>query len=116
VTKQGDYDAEIARLDALQDTGHELDGAIRVEVVTPKSARDVFSLRISAAELTEVAAAARSRGQNLSEFIRNAALKEARGSDGTERRWVDPQVAEALDELVRRIDEGRGEKRRRRAS
>jgi len=118
MTKQSDYDAEIARLDTLKDTGHELDDATRVDAVMAKMPRDVFSLRISSEELTEVAAAARARGQNLGEFIRNAALHEARtGATQESRRWLEAPVAAALDELVKRVEEqDRGQKRRRRPS
>lgn len=113
MTKQTDYDAEIARLDALKDTGHELDGAVRIDAMASKAPRDVFSLRISSDELTELAAAARARGQNLSEFIRNAALRDARETRPNEpRRWLDAPVAEALDELLRRVQES-GHKRSR---
>jgi len=108
-----EYEAEIARLDSLKDTGHELDGAVRVEAATPRESRDVFSLRISASELTEVAAAAKQRGQNLSEFIRNAALNDARRSGLAERRWLEPPVAAALDELVRRVGEQQRSQKRR---
>src|SRR4051794_34171332 len=104
MTNDSDYGAEIARLDALKDTGHELDGAVRADGVISKAPRDVFSLRISAAELTEVMTAAQARGQNLSEFIRNAALHEAREATPQSRRWLDAPVAEALDELVKRVE------------
>ena len=57
------------------------------------------------AELTEVMTAAQARGQNLSEFIRNAALHEAREATPQSRRWLDAPVAEALDELVKRVEE-----------
>lgn len=110
-----EYEAEIARLDALKDTGHELDGAVRVKATFGNSQRGVFSLRIGSDELTEIIHAAKARGQNVSDFIRTVALREAReGSAQAQRRWLEPPVAEALDELVRRVEEQQREEKRRR--
>ena len=115
MNEQEEYEAEIARLDSLKDTDHELDGAVRVKAQISRTQRDVLSLRIGADELTEVAAAASSKGQTVSEFIRDAALTQARAeSKGAGRRWLDQPVAQALDELVKRVGEQEKEEKRRR--
>lgn len=65
-------------LDALKDSGHELDGFIRVPARVSKTPRAVVSFRLSPSELQEVIEAAGVLDRNVSEFIREAALKEAR--------------------------------------
>jgi uncharacterized protein (DUF1778 family) len=65
-------------LDALKDTGHELDGFTRVQARISKTPRAVISFRAADSELQEMVDAAKALDRNLSEFIREAALKEAR--------------------------------------
>ena len=108
------YEQEIARLDALECTGKELDGFARGPATFAKSQRDTFTIRLAAEELAEIAEAAASRRQTLSEFIRQSALAEARTKPASkQRRWLEPQVAEALDELVKRLGEQQRSERRR---
>jgi uncharacterized protein (DUF1778 family) len=103
------YDAEIERLDALADSDDEFAGATRVEGSVAKERRTLFSLRIGADELSEVSRAAAARGQNVSEFIRGAALQVAR--QGT--MDLPPPVLEAVDELVRRYRQAQESTKRR---
>jgi hypothetical protein len=65
-------------LDALQNSGHELDGFTAVRARVSKMPRAVISLRVRASELKEITTAAEVLERNVSEFIREAALKEAR--------------------------------------
>ena len=65
-------------LDALKDSGHELDGFTPIRARVAKAPRSVVSLRMSPQELHEIIAAADVLDRNVSEFIREAALKEAR--------------------------------------
>ena len=65
-------------LDALRGTEHELEGFERTDVKVSKTRRDVFSLRISPVEMALIEAAAATLGQNIGEFIRTAALNQAR--------------------------------------
>src|SRR5688572_29047879 len=97
-----DYEKEIARLDS--DPDDILKGTI-VKATFKRDAdrRSLFSLRIGADELSEISRAAISRGQNISEFIRNAALQKARQTDHD----LPPPVLEAVDELVKRYQEAK---------
>jgi len=65
-------------LEARKGSGHELDGFTRIEAKVSSKPRAVFSLRIGADELEEIEAAAGAGGQNIGEFIREAALLRAR--------------------------------------
>src|SRR5690606_5498853 len=65
-------------MDALKDSGHELDGLTRVTARVSRNPRDVVSVRMGAEELSEIVAAAGAVEQNVSEFIRKAALRRAR--------------------------------------
>lgn len=94
----------IKRLEALKDTGRELDGFERVEARTSKSPRAVFSLRIGGDELEEIEAAAIAIDQNIGEFIRQAALLRAR--EVTEKASVIGEVrtkARELTEALQRL-------------
>ena len=73
-----DWRAAAEEMDALKDTGRELDGLVRVNARVSKNPRDVVSVRMSPDELGEIAAAAAAIDQNVSEFIREAALKQAK--------------------------------------
>jgi hypothetical protein len=106
------YEAEIARLESLADSATEFDGAIPVKGTVAKERRNLFSLRIGADELTELAEAAAARGQTVSEFIRTAALGVARHSSMD----LPPPVLEAVDELMRRYAEAMKAGRSRRGS
>jgi len=113
MNRQKDYDTEIDRLDSLADSDDEFAGGTRVTGTIARERRNLFSLRIGADELTELAEAASARGQKVSEFIRSAALQVARQGSMD----LPPAVLEAVDQLVRRYQEAQeGTKRRRRAS
>ena len=113
MNRQKDYEAEIDRLDSLADSDDEFAGGRRVIGTIARQRRNLFSLRIGADELTEVADAAAARGQKVSEFIRSAALQVARQGSMD----LPPAVLEAVDELVRRYQEAQeGTKRRRRSA
>ena len=73
-----DWRAAAEEMDALKDTGRELEGLVRVNARVSKNPRDVVSVRMSPDELSEIAAAAGAIEQNVSEFIREAAMKQAR--------------------------------------
>ena len=75
---QNDLEQLRRELDALKDSGHELDGFVRVQARIAKTPRAVISFRAAGSELQEMADAAKALDRNLSEFIREAALKEAR--------------------------------------
>jgi len=107
---RANYDAEIGRLDALEDSEDEFAGGRRVSGSVSRERRSLFSLRIGADELTEVSKAAAQRGETVSEFIRGAALQVARQNTLD----LPPPVLEAVDELVRRYQEAQAGKRRRR--
>jgi uncharacterized protein (DUF1778 family) len=65
-------------MDALKDTGRELDGATEIRARVSKTPRAVFTLRLGADELDAIAAAARALDQPVGDFIRRAAVQEAR--------------------------------------
>jgi hypothetical protein len=64
--------------DTKKDTGHELDGFELVTATVAKNPRHVVSTRLASAELREIEDAAEAIGENVSEFIRSAALERAR--------------------------------------
>jgi hypothetical protein len=69
---------EIAELESRRDTDREIEGFTPAGRLKPKEARAVLSIRMSASERREIAAIAATLGRDVSEFIRDAALKEAR--------------------------------------
>jgi hypothetical protein len=70
---------EIIRdLESRKDTGRELEGFVPVRARIRPGPRAVVSIRLTSAELREIVAAAEVLERNTSEFIREAALKEAR--------------------------------------
>jgi uncharacterized protein (DUF1778 family) len=105
---------DIAAVDALVAKGGELEGVVRVDAAVARIRRDVFSLRIGSDELVEVAEAAAAKGQNVGEFIRDAAINAARS--GQREQWLSAPVAQALDELVRQYGAQKAGQRRRRRS
>jgi hypothetical protein len=75
-----------------------------IKVDVSKPVRHVYSLRIGATELDELADAAEAAGVNLSVFIREAALNEARrrkaGKSATDEvRKKAKELAEAVSKL-----------------
>lgn len=74
------YD-EIAReYDAMKEAGTDLDNLVPVEARVASNARAVFSLRLSPEELNQISRAAKKRGLNVSDFLRQAGLAAAQGA------------------------------------
>src|SRR5687767_14321801 len=71
---------EVEELERRRDTERELEGFTRAGRLRPttKEARAVLSIRMSASEMREITESAEVLGRNISQFIREAALKEAR--------------------------------------
>ena len=75
---RGDADEDIIRdLERQIEEGTELDDAVPVRVKS-KNPRAVFSIRLAPDELSRISQAAASRGSSLGDFIRDAALEEAK--------------------------------------
>lgn len=70
-----------------------------VKVRVARNLRNVYSLRIGADELDEIADAAEAEGQNVSEFIRNAAIDRAR------RQKPDKSPIDEVREKARELSE-----------
>ena len=69
---------EIAReYDAMKEAGTELDNLVPVKARVAKEPRDVFSIRMTPAELNTIEVAAKKRGVSISALIRTAALAAA---------------------------------------
>jgi uncharacterized protein (DUF1778 family) len=79
--------------DSLKDSGHELDGLVEVKAKISKNPRDVISLRVAREELREIEGGAAAANENVSQFIRDAALARARLVAGA------PLAESAPDEL-----------------
>jgi uncharacterized protein (DUF1778 family) len=65
-------------MDALKDSGREMDGLVRVNAKVSKNPRAVVSVRMSPEELSEISKGAGAIDESVSEFIREAALRRAR--------------------------------------
>ena len=72
-----DWRKAAEEMDALKDTGREFEGLVRVNAKVAKNPRAVVSVRMSPEELKEITTAAGAIDQNVSEFIREAALRRA---------------------------------------
>lgn len=107
-----DYKAMAKEIDATSEADLRL---AEGEVVTAKKSRarreDVLSVRLSPAELQEIMSAAEAQGRRVSDFVREASLVAARDRKQNDR-WLAAPVADALDQLVARIEEQRGTSRR----
>jgi hypothetical protein len=68
----------IKDIESRKDTDRELEGYSRVRGRAGPGPRAVVSVRLSSDELKEITAAAGVFDRNVSEFIREAVLKEAR--------------------------------------
>ncbi len=77
----------------------DISGWPEVKVRVAKNLRQVYSLRIGADELDEIAEAAEAAGQNVSEFIRGAALAHAR------RQKLDKSPIDEVREKARELSE-----------
>jgi uncharacterized protein (DUF1778 family) len=102
-----DYAAMAAEIDALSEEELRLSEGTIVQSKIPRARReDVMSIRVRPDELSEIMRAAASRGQRVSDFVRDAVLLAARGQ-APDQRLLPAPVADALDELVERIEEQR---------
>jgi uncharacterized protein (DUF1778 family) len=57
--------------------GREFDGLVPVDASVKRNADSIYSLRFTKAEVATLRAAAAARGMKMSEFLRQAALREA---------------------------------------
>jgi hypothetical protein len=73
------YEQAALEMDALKDTGHELDGLTPITMTVDPNFGITFSVRFTQDEMDTLHAAANATGMKLSEIIRAGALKEARG-------------------------------------
>ena len=71
-------DRLIRDLESRKGTDQELEGFVPVRARIRRGPRAVVSIRLSSSELQKISTAAAVLGRNTSEFIREAALKEAR--------------------------------------
>jgi uncharacterized protein (DUF1778 family) len=71
---------EVAELEGRRGTAREVEGFTRIGRLKPRQreARAVLSVRMNSSEMREIAEACGVLERNVSEFIREAALKEAR--------------------------------------
>jgi hypothetical protein len=79
MNRRKSYAEAAAEMDALKDTGHEMDGLVPVRATVDPNFGIVFSVRFSQDEMEALHLAADTKGVKLSEIIRAGALKEARG-------------------------------------
>jgi mobilization protein NikA len=110
-----DWKAAAEEMDALKDSGREMEGLVRVNAKVSKHPRDVVSVRMAPEELSEISSAAGAIEQNVSEFIREAALKQARdvraGADQARRalaeylptRYRPDMTDEEVHALIREV-------------
>ena len=107
-----DYQALAKEIDALSEADLRLaEGDVGAAQKSSSRREDVMSIRVTRAELEEIMNAAAVQGRRVSDFVREAALHSARERQASDR-WVAAPVAEALDQLVERIDEQRRAKGR----
>jgi hypothetical protein len=71
-------------MDALKDSGREFDGLVRVNAKVAKNPGAIVVLEMSGKDLSAISTAADQAGEDVSEFMRKAAL--ARVSDLKARR------------------------------
>jgi hypothetical protein len=77
--KKATDEETIAKYDRLIAEGRELEGLVPVKARVAKDVRHVFSVRMTARELTEIAEAARQRGMTISDFMRQASIAAVKG-------------------------------------
>src|SRR3989304_895204 len=75
-----DYEEVANQSETLRKRGDDLQNLTRVPARVAKRPRAVFSLRLASGELSLISAAAKRRGMNLSDFVREAALSAAAGT------------------------------------
>jgi uncharacterized protein (DUF1778 family) len=78
------YEEMVREAEAVKDTEKEIEGLIPVRARLAKPVRHVFSLRMSAQEITEIFEAAKQRGMTMSDFMRQASLAAVHGERSLE--------------------------------
>jgi hypothetical protein len=73
------YDEMARDAEAVKDTEDAIKGLRPVKARVAKDVRHVFSVRMTARELTEIAEAARQRGMTISDFMRQASIAAIKG-------------------------------------
>jgi hypothetical protein len=73
------YEEMVREAEAVKDTKEEIEGLVPVRARVAKDVRHVFSLRMSAQEITEIFEAAKQRGMTMSDFMRQASLAAVHG-------------------------------------
>jgi len=87
MNRRKSYAEAAAEMDALKDTGREMEGLTPINVTVSPDVGIVFSVRFSRDEMKAIREAAEAKGVKISEVIRAGALREARGDQsGTEAR------------------------------
>jgi hypothetical protein len=106
LTKRPDLDDEMSAherdlMDAAEEAERHMDEPLgpAVAAIVTKGARDVFSLKVGADELDELADAAEAAGVSVGAFIREAALQKARGQQGAALKRVRKQVRELAESV-----------------
>jgi hypothetical protein len=77
-----DWKQAAEEMDALKDSGHEMDGLVEVKAVVAAEPGEVVLLRLKSRELTLLESAAQQAGENVADFIRTAAIERATGQEG----------------------------------
>jgi len=94
------YRQAAEEMDALKDTGREMEGlGDPVPARVKKNADSVFSLRLSKDDLKELQEAAQRKGLKVSEVIRRGALEYARRDED------EPRALANVREKVRELNE-----------
>ena len=94
-----DYKAAAEAMDKAFEEGLDPSTLPSVKAVVSKNRTDLVALRLRSDELVEIDRAAAARGQNLSEFMREAALDRARASERLP--VMSPGLAGAIDQVVK---------------
>ena len=98
------YRKAAEEMDALKDSGRELEGlGDPVPALVKKNTDSVFSLRLSKDDLRELQEAAQRKGLKISEVIRRGALEYARRDEDTPHAVaeVKQKVRELTDAISR---------------
>ena len=109
-----DYKAAAKEMDRAVEEGFDPSTLPRVTAHVSKNRTDLVALRLRSDELVEIDNAAAARGQNLSEFMRDAALDRARSSQSLP--VMSPGLAGAIDQVVKLYSEAQRQASRPRRS
>lgn len=96
--------AEIAkRYEDARERGEELTNLVPVKARTPRHAESIYSLRLTAEEMSVITEAARREKMKVSQFIRNAALRSALGGAPASAA-EDPAIRAELASIRSRLE------------